>query len=176
MLWQTDICTIFLIQLEQTTIEEWYLDILAHFWRSKVASFLSVGVEIIEQWFEEAVNEVVLISKLIELVLEEACVATSPVLMTGRHTHPPLFLQELEENGGREDAVSVGPGGEAVEFPAAAPGRMRLAISDRLAGISAEIEAVDTDSGRRFTVRKGDSAETLTLPWSRELQAWAVPL
>ena len=83
--------------MEESTIKEWYLDVTSHFGRSKVIVVLSVGVEIIEEGLKETVNEVVFIGKLVELVLQETCVATFPVLTVGRHAHPFLFLQELKE-------------------------------------------------------------------------------
>ena len=91
--------------------------------------------------------------------------------------HAGRFLQELEERAKREDAVSVGSGGELLTTETPGAGNLRLVIADRLGGIRAEAEAADTDSGRRFVVRKADgTAKELTLPWSRELQVWETPL
>ena len=86
------------------------------------------------------------------------------------------FFMELEERAGREDAVSVGPGGETIEIVESVPGKLRLAVADRLSGIFAEIETVDTDSGRLVVLRDGKSVKTLVLPWSREIQVWEIPL
>jgi len=91
--------------------------------------------------------------------------------------HAGRFLQELEERAKREDAVSVGSGGELLTAETPGQGKLRLVLSDRLGGIRAEAEAADTDSGRRFVVRKADgTAKERTLPWSRELQVWETRL
>ena len=86
------------------------------------------------------------------------------------------FLQELEERARREDAVSVGPGGESVEVVGSVPGNVRIAVADRLSGIRADLEVHDTDEGRKIVVRSGGAERSFTLPWSRELQVLEYPL